>query len=79
LSRDSIAGYVQTVRSAVQHLPLLAVDHREVTELLHGRPVSRSRTATTGEMAAFDPGGELVAIVALRDGKLWPSRVFVSQ
>jgi tRNA pseudouridine55 synthase len=73
----NLAQLLQPSRAAVRHLPALHLDHGEVTELIHGRPLRRNEVAR--ESAAFDPRGELVAIVAPREGKLWPTRVFVSQ
>jgi len=79
LTRESLTGHLQPARAAVGHLPALTVDHGEVTELLHGRPLRRSNSGPQTELAAFDPEGELVAVLSPRHGQLWPTRVFVSQ
>lgn len=80
LTHESIARHMQPAGAAVSHLSRLELDHREVTELLHGRPILRpGPLGIAAEFAAFDQSGELVAILAPREGRLWPSRVFVSQ
>jgi tRNA pseudouridine55 synthase len=79
LTRDSLRGQLQPAAKAVGHLKRLELDHAEVTELLHGRAIQRSGSMAAGEIAAFDPRGELVAILGFRDGKLWPTRVFATQ
>jgi tRNA pseudouridine55 synthase len=79
ITRANIADHLEPARSAVRHLPELALEHGEVTELLHGRPLRRNLPQDVLELAAFDPTGELVAILTPRDGKLWPTRVFVTQ
>ena len=85
LSLESLAASLLPARAAVNHLPSLVLDHGEVTELLHGRPIRRplpDDTRSSGppvELAALDPRGELVAILTFRDARLWPTRVFVSQ
>jgi tRNA pseudouridine55 synthase len=79
ITRANIHDYLEPARAAVRHLPQLALEHGEVTELLHGRPLRRNRPSDAPELAAFDPSGELVAILTPRDGKLWPTRVFVTQ
>lgn len=79
ITRINLADHLEPARSAVRHLPELMLEHGEVTELIHGRPLRRSRPHDVPELAAFDPSGELVAILSHRDGKLWPTRVFVSQ
>jgi tRNA pseudouridine55 synthase len=79
LTSASIAQQLQPAGSAVRHLPRVELDHGEVTELLHGRPIRRSGQTITSEIAAYDRSDELVAILAPRDGKLWPTRVFITQ
>lgn len=79
LTSESIAKQLHPAGAAVRHLPRIELDHGEVTELLHGRPIRRSGPAAAAETAAFDRSDDLVAILALRDGKLWPTRVFVTQ
>lgn len=79
LTWSGIAEHLQPAAKAVSHLPKLCLDHREVTELLHGRPIRRADNFPNDEIAAFDPSGELAAILTPRDGKLWPTRVFVNQ
>jgi tRNA pseudouridine55 synthase len=75
----SLPSQLLPARAAVQHLPSLHVEHVEVTELLHGRPILRSLPAQGPQLAAFDPRGDLIALLVPREGKLWPARVFVSQ
>lgn len=80
LTHESIARHLRPAGAAVSRLPRLELDHREVTELLHGRPLLRpGLLSTAAEFAAFDQSGELVAILVPRESRLWPSRVFVSQ
>jgi len=79
VTRESLASQLKPARAAVSHLSAVPLDHVEVTELIHGRPIRRPITGLTPELAALDPRGELVAILTSRDGKLWPTRVFVSQ
>jgi len=79
LTSDSLPLHLQSAAKAVSHLARLQLEHGEVTELLHGRPIRRAGATAALETAAFDPRGDLVAILALRDGKLWPSRVFATQ
>lgn len=85
LTRESLVESLLPARAAVNHLPTLMLDHGEVTELLHGRPIRRPIQDTAEvsrvplEFAALDPHGELVAILTPRDERLWPTRVFVSQ
>jgi tRNA pseudouridine55 synthase len=79
LTSESITKQLHPAGAAVRHLLRVELDHGEVTELLHGRPLRRPGPVVPGEIAAFDLAGELVAILAPRDGKLWPTRVFVTQ
>ena len=79
LTRETLAAAIQPAAKAVSHLPRIELDHGEVTELLHGRPIRRSGPTAAAEIAAFDQRGELVAILAEREGKYWPTRVFVTQ
>lgn len=79
LTQDTLPAQLQPTAKAVSHLRRLELEHGEVTQLLYGRPLQRSGAVSTAEIAAFDPRGELVAIVALRDEKLWPTRVFATQ
>jgi tRNA pseudouridine55 synthase len=83
VTRNNVLHLLEPARAAVRHLPELSLEHGEVTELLHGRPVQRRREevasiAAGAELAGFDPAGELVAILTPREGALWPTRVFVS-
>jgi tRNA pseudouridine55 synthase len=78
LTLETISKSLQPAGAAVSHLPRLELSHGEVTELLFGRPISRSGTVLPSEHAAFDERSELVAILQPRDGRLWPTRVFVS-
>ena len=79
ITRDTLAAQLQPAAKAVGHLARIEVEHGEVTELLHGRPIRRPGPTDEVEVAAFDQRGELVAILTPRDGKLWPTRVFVTQ
>lgn len=78
ITGESLPGQLKPARAAVGHLSAVPLDHGEVTELLHGRPIRRP-PSSFAELAAIDPRGELVAILTPRDGKLWPARVFISQ
>ena len=79
LTIESIAQHLQPAGAAVRHLPKVELDHGEVTELLHGRPIRRSGPVAASDVAAFDQRGEMIAILAERDGRLWPTRVFATQ
>jgi tRNA pseudouridine55 synthase len=61
--------------AAVAHLPRVNVDGRAGDELSHGRALTWEGSVIEGPVAVHVADG-LVAIGTVRDGRLWPKKVF---
>lgn len=77
LTPESLAAAALPPALAVADLPRVELTLSEVEELRNGRPIARREANGPGEQAAFDPAGNLFALMQpKRDGQLWPTRVF---
>jgi tRNA pseudouridine55 synthase len=90
LSRENLPRHLQSPLVAVAHLPRVLVTDADVIEIRHGRPIKMlpakipvaAATAplgdkSTGEWAAVNSRGELVAILSQKHaGGLWPKHNF---
>jgi hypothetical protein len=71
LTAENLADHLRPAAEAVAHLPSLHVGPDEVAALAHGRRISRAADGSDAPaVAAYDPRGELVGIVA-PDGAEW--------
>ena len=78
LTEESLAESLLPAGLAVTNLPRLEVNEEEAKELRHGRFLSRSQAPKGDELAAFNPAGELIALVKPRgEDKLQPTRNFL--
>jgi tRNA pseudouridine55 synthase len=65
--------------AAVAHLPRLALSDTEIESVRHGRFLTRQDNPPSGELAAFDAKGQLIAILAAdAQGRLRPHCNFAS-
>lgn len=78
LDAQRIADRLLPPLAAVSALPVLRVSDEELARLRHGLPISRAESRFTGEAAAVDGNGQLVAIVSAPDDGQWrPVRNFL--
>jgi len=81
LSRDNLQTHLLPARLAVRHLPAITLAQADAQRIANGQFVSRDhihsvpspraeREDYSGEFAAFDEGGNLVAILRPREGGL---------
>jgi tRNA pseudouridine55 synthase len=76
LSAETLSAWVQPVTSAVEHLARYDLSEFEAQALRHGRPIECRSTFVSPHIAAFDPRGELLGILAVRQpGFLAPDRM----
>ncbi|MGE0606256.1 MAG: tRNA pseudouridine(55) synthase TruB [Pirellulales bacterium] len=77
LTRDNIGQFLLPPRAAIVGLPSLLVDEQESRRLANGQLLERPDCVHTGETAAIDAAGRLVALLQPRgDGWLKPTRTF---
>ncbi len=78
LTEELLVDSLLPASLAVAALPRLEVNSQEVEELRNGRFLSRSQAPQGDELAAFNPAGELIALVKPRGAdKLQPTRNFL--
>lgn len=79
LEAAGVAAALLPASTAVADLPRLVLSDAEIEAVRHGRLLRRPMDTTAPEIAAFDPNGRIVAIMA-RDatGRLRPHRNFAS-
>ncbi len=73
-NRDDIVGQLRPPEAAVAHLERADLDDAAIGDLVHGRPVAWP-SALAGPVAAHHEG-RLIAVARVRDGQLWPVKVF---
>lgn len=73
-NRDDIIEQLRPPEVAVAHLERADLDRASIGDLLHGRPVVW-RGTVAGPVAAHH-AGKLIAVAGVRDGQLWPLKVF---
>jgi tRNA pseudouridine55 synthase len=77
LSTATIALQLQPAALAVEHLPSVTLNEEEVVRVIQGKQLDRIETTAHGEVAAFDQGGRLVALLAPTETQHWrPAKVF---
>ncbi|HTN77007.1 MAG TPA: tRNA pseudouridine(55) synthase TruB [Pirellulaceae bacterium] len=79
LNADTIAGHLLSPRLAITGMPTVDLNTEDVVRLRQGKTIDNPVAIAGGELAAFDPQGELVAIVQpVEPNLLQPTRVFPS-
>lgn len=66
VSKDSLARHLYPVEDAVRHLESTELTNDEVFLISNGRTIERPQHGFSGDVAALDAAGHLVAIVAPR-------------
>ncbi|MFW6153892.1 MAG: tRNA pseudouridine(55) synthase TruB [Planctomycetota bacterium] len=74
LTPDNLGEDIQPARLAVADRPAITLDAAALEDALHGRPVPCGDL--TGDAAAVDESGQLVAVGSARQGRFQPSKVF---
>ncbi len=72
--RESVIERLLPPEAAVGHLESVELDRASVGDLVHGRPVNWQ--GGVGEPLAVHHAGRLIAVAGVRDGQLWPLKVF---
>ena len=79
LDEASLSAALLPAALAVADLPRVDLTASEAQELIHGRPLARCDNLPAGELALFDPAGQLFGLGKFKpDGQLWPVRVFAA-
>jgi tRNA pseudouridine55 synthase len=73
LTPDALLAHLRLPAAIVAHLPRVEFDGEAVAELRFGRRVPADVNVPAGDVAAFDPAGDLVGIVAIEAGE-WRAR-----
>jgi tRNA pseudouridine55 synthase len=71
---ERVIGGLLPPEAAIGHLERVELDRSSVGDLVHGRPVSWQ--GGVGESLAVHHEGRLIAVAGVRDGQLWPLKVF---
>lgn len=74
LAQDTLN--IITIDEALGHLGAVEVSSKEAEQLRHGQPVDKGEAWTEGELLRLRCTEGIVALGKVRDGKLWPKRVF---
>lgn len=72
--REEVIERLLPPEAAVGHLERVELDRASVGDLVHGRPVVWQ--GGVGESLAVHHEGSLIAVAGVRDGQLWPLKVF---
>ena len=76
LTTDSIGGLMLPISRAVEHLSRYDLSEVEARAVRHGRPIATSQGDEDKLFAGFDPQGDLVGILCVRQsGSMAPERV----
>ena len=81
LSADSVLQHLRPPLEALEAMPQISVNPKQLAELRHGRPIEMRNIERPAEpnpeWAAVDPAGRLAAILYEKHpGELWPARNF---
>lgn len=77
LDEETVTALLLPAALAVTDLPRIEVSYTEVQELHNGRFLDRPKAPRSDEIAAFDTGGRLIALLKPRgNGRLQPTHVF---
>jgi tRNA pseudouridine55 synthase len=85
LTAESLPERLQPPLIALEHLPRIELNEKQLVELRHGRPIHKPKRGASGtppanasvEWAATDSAGNLAAILFEKNpNQLWPARNF---
>jgi tRNA pseudouridine55 synthase len=80
LSRDNLHEHLRPATAAVESLPQVVLTAEQVTELEYGRPIQGVPAGAGSLTVAFDPAGEMIALLeADAEGPWWPKVSFVGR